>query len=108
MFSKRGVIRTDAIEQDIGTPTPPRDSGALSGILAGISFIGGVGGAMALADYPYPRLGSEPAEIRRYFTQSSHAARLSAAGQFVSAASLIPFTASVLRLAGRTVGPGIA
>jgi hypothetical protein len=38
MFDKRGVIRTDIIEQDIGTSTPPRDSGALSGILAGVKF----------------------------------------------------------------------
>ena len=40
-----------------------RDPGALSGPLAGASFIGGVAGAMALADSPYPRPGSEPAEV---------------------------------------------
>lgn len=32
----------------------PPDRGALSGPLAGISFIVGVAGAMALADLPYP------------------------------------------------------
>ena len=53
--------RSGATGKDIGTT--PRDPGALSGLLAGVSFIGGVGGAMALADSPYPRPGSEPAEI---------------------------------------------
>jgi hypothetical protein len=100
MFGTRGVIRTDAIEKDIGTT--PRDPGALSGLLAGVSFIGGVGGAMALADSPYPRPGSEPAEIRRYFTENSRSARISATGQLISTVSLARFTASVARLAARS------
>jgi hypothetical protein len=74
----------------------------MSGLLTGVSFIGGVGGAVALADSPYPRPGSEPAEIRRYFTENSRSARLSAAGQLISAASLARFTASVARLAERS------
>jgi hypothetical protein len=74
----------------------------LSGVLAGVSFIGGVGGAIALANSPYPRPGSEPAEIRRYSTENSRPARLSAAGQLISVASLIPFTASVAKLAARS------
>jgi hypothetical protein len=85
-----------------GTARPPSDRGALSGPLAGASFIAGVAGAMALADDPYPRPGSEPAQVRRYFGGNAGPARLSAAGQAVSAASLVGFTASVARLAGRS------
>ena len=85
-----------------GTALPPSDRGALSGPLAGASFIAGVAGAMALADDPYPRPGSEPAQVRRYFGGNAGPARLSAAGQAVSAASLVGFTASVARLAGRS------
>jgi len=85
-----------------GTARPPADRGALSGPLAGASFIAGVAGAMALADDPYPRPGSEPAQVRRYFGGNAGPARLSAAGQAVSAASLVGFTASVARLAGRS------
>jgi hypothetical protein len=83
----------------------PADPGAFSGAVAGVSFIGGVAGAMARSEHPYPRPGSTGAEIRRYFTQASRAPRISIAGQLVSAASLARFTASVTRLAGRA-GPG--
>ena len=85
-----------------GTYRPPSDRGALSGPLAGASFVAGVAGAMALADDPYPRPGSEPAQVRRYFGGNAGPARLSAFGQAVSAASLVGFTASVARLAGRS------
>ena len=85
-----------------GTTRPPSDRGALGGPLAGASFIAGVAGAMALADDPYPRPGSEPAQVRRYFGGNAGPARLSAAGQAISAASLVGFTASVTRLAGRS------
>jgi hypothetical protein len=84
---------------------PYRDPGALSGALVGISFIAGAGGGVALADHPYPRPGSTPEEIRRYFGASSIPGRLSATGQLISAAALIRFTASVAGLAGRA-GPG--
>ncbi|MDF2704199.1 MAG: hypothetical protein K0S10_3145, partial [Rubrobacteraceae bacterium] len=99
MLRKRGV-RTDATR--IKTDTPPRDPGAMSGLLTGDSFIAGVGGAVALADSPYPRPGSEPAEVRRYFTENSRSARLSATGQLISTASLARFTVSVARLAARS------
>jgi hypothetical protein len=69
--------------------------------MVGISFIGGAGGGVAVADHPYPRPGSTPQEIRRYFGESSIPGRLSAAGQFISAAALTRFTASVAKLAGR-------
>jgi hypothetical protein len=100
MFGKRGVIQTDATKRN--TETSFRDPGAMSGLLTGVSFIGGVGGAVALADSPYPRPGSEPAEVRRYFTENSRSARLSATGQLISTASLARFTVSVARLAARS------
>ena len=100
MFGKRGVIQTDATKRN--TETSFRDPGAMSGLLTGVSFIAGVGGAVALADSPYPRPGSEPAEVRRYFTENSRSARLSATGQLISTASLARFTVSVARLAARS------
>jgi hypothetical protein len=101
MLSKRD-IQTHASRDTLMTSVSSRDSGALSGTLAGVSFVGGVAGAMALADSPYPRPGSEPAEIRRYFRENSGAARLSVVGQLISAASLARFAASAARLAGRS------
>jgi len=101
MLSKRG-IQTHAAGDNLMTSPSSRDRGALSGTLAGVSFVGGVAGAMALADSHYPRPGSEPAEIRRYFRGNPGAARLSVVGQLISAASLAQFTASVASLAGRS------
>ena len=100
MLRKRGDVQTDATRTK--TETPPRDPGAMSGLLTGVSFIAGVGGAVALADSPYPRPGSEPAEVRRYFTENSRSAQLSATGQLISTASLARFTVSVARLAARS------
>jgi hypothetical protein len=77
------------------------DRGAVSGAVAGVSFVGGLAGATARSEHPYPRPGSTGAEIRRYFTQPSRAPRISVAGQLVSAAALARFTASVKGLAGR-------
>jgi hypothetical protein len=57
---------------------------------------------MSLADTPYPRPGAEPADVRRYFGENPGAARVSVAGQLVSAASLAWFTASVAKLAARS------
>jgi hypothetical protein len=82
--------------------TAPPDRGALSGPVAGLGFIGGIGAANALADLPYPRPGTDPADVRRYFTQNPGPTRLSAIGQAISAVALARFTASVARLAGRT------
>jgi hypothetical protein len=77
-----------------------RDPLALSGPLAGISFIAGIGGSMARADSPYPRPWATPSQVRTYFTENAGAARLSAAGQFISTICLARFTTSVARLAG--------
>ena len=82
--------------------TSLRVPGALSGPLAGTSFIAGVAGAVALSESPYPRPGAQPADVRRYFRGSPGAARVSVVGQLVSAASLARFTASVAKLAGRS------
>jgi hypothetical protein len=100
MFSKRGTKAFAAGDNPVTSSF--REPGALSGTLAGVSFVGGVAGAMALADSPYPRPGAEPVEIRRYFGGNAGAARLSVVGQLISAASLARFTASVARLATRS------
>ena len=101
MLRKRGIQTYFAGDNFRASPSF-RDPKALSGPLAGVSFVGGVAGAMALADSPFPRPGSEPAEIRRYFRGSSGAARLSVVGQLVSATSLARFAVSVARLAARS------
>jgi hypothetical protein len=97
--SNNGVVRKDTIGEDSMTLTERPDPGALSGPLAGVSFVAGLVGAITLADSPYPRPGSEPAEIRRYFRGNPRAARVSVVGQLISAASLARFTASVARTA---------
>lgn len=85
-----------------GAATPRPDRWALSGPLACLSFAGGIGAANALADLPHPRPNADPGEVRQYFTQNAGPSRLSAFGQAVSAASLVRFTGSVARLAGRS------
>jgi len=87
------------------TSTKLRDPAALAGPVIGASFVAGLGGGMAIANSPYPRPGSKPAEIRQYFGESAPAARLSATGQAISTVALVRFTESVVRLAGRA-GPG--
>ncbi len=82
-------------------PHDPRTLERSAGSWPPLSFIGGIGGANALADGPYPRPGSSPSQVRQYFTQNAGPARLSAAGQAISASSLARFTASVARLARR-------
>jgi mannose-6-phosphate isomerase-like protein (cupin superfamily) len=78
---------------------PRRDLGALSGPLAGVSFIGGLVAGLAVARAPYPQPGTRPAAIRRYFQSGARGARISVAGQLISAASLARFTVSVAGLA---------
>lgn len=90
------------VQGGLDVSTSLRVPGALSGPLAGTSFIAGVAGAVALSDSPFPRPGAQPADVRRYFRGSPTAARVSVVGQLVSAASLARFTASVAKLAGRS------
>src|SRR5215203_6535290 len=100
MFGKRVGVRADATKSNADASL--RDPGAMSGLLTGVSFVAGVGGGVALADSPFPRPGSEPSEVSRYFTENARSARLSATGQLVSTAALARFTASVARLAARS------
>jgi hypothetical protein len=79
-----------------------RGLGALGGLLTGVGFFGGVAAAKATEKSPYPRPGAEPEEVQKYFTESSTAARLSAAGLAASSAALAGFTASVAGVAGRS------
>ena len=90
------------VQGGLDVSTSLRVPGALSGPLAGASFIAGVVGAVAMSDSPYPRPGAQPADVRQYFRGSPGAARVSVVGQLVSAASLAWFTASVAKLAGRS------
>jgi hypothetical protein len=81
--------------------THTSDRGALSGALAGVGFVGGVAAAMTVADAPYPRPGATVADVQRYFSGNARAARISVAGQLLSAAALARFTGSVARVASR-------
>jgi len=78
------------------------DRAARSGVLAGASFVAGMAAGVGRADAPYPRPGSDPDTIRKFFRGNPGPARTSAAGQLVSAAALARFTASVAALAGRS------
>ena len=77
------------------------DPGALSGPLAGISFVGGLATGLSLADVPFPRPDAEVEDIQRFFIGNATPERINVVGQLVSAASLARFSASVARLAGR-------
>jgi hypothetical protein len=72
---------------------------ALGGPIAAATFVGGVAGALALSDAPYPRPGSSPDQIRKYFSDNAGPARVSIAGQLLSAAALGVFAIAVFRLA---------
>jgi hypothetical protein len=82
-------------------PTRTPDRRALSGLISGVTFVAGVGAGVASSDAPYPLPGSDANKIRRYFRDNAPSARLSAAGQLISAATLAQFTASVIRLTRR-------
>ena len=72
-----------------------RDVGALSGPLAGVAFVAGLGTSLALSDAPFPQPGSKPAAIRRFFQDNAGAARINVAGQLAAAALLARFTARI-------------
>src|SRR4051812_49811172 len=87
------------------TSAVPPDRAALSGAVSGATFLAALAGALTSADVPYPRPGSDAATIRRFFRGNPGSARVSAAGQLVSAVTLGRFAVSVARLAG-SAGPG--
>lgn len=78
-----------------------RETGALSGLLTGITFVGAIGGAIRLAESPIPRPGSDAEAIRKYWGGSAKAVRFSSTGQLISVALLARFTRSVARMARR-------
>jgi len=77
------------------------DRGALSGPLAGISFVASLVALNALSEAPYPMPGAKPDVIRRYFSEEHRAAHLGAIAQLICAGSLARFTKSVASLAAR-------
>jgi hypothetical protein len=83
------------------TSSVTRDVAGWSGPIAAISFVAGVAAGNGLSDAPYPRPGASPEVIKRYFSDNAGPARMSVVGQFISAASLGVFAASVVRLARR-------
>jgi hypothetical protein len=78
-----------------------RDPGALSGPLAGVSFVASLVALNALSKSRYPMPGAEPPAIRRFFSREHKAARLGGAAQLACAACLARFARSVAALAGR-------
>jgi hypothetical protein len=79
-----------------------RVPGALGGLFTGLGFFGGIAAAKATEKSEYPRPGSDPETVRKYFTESATSARMSVAGLALSTAGLARFTAAVARLAGRS------
>jgi hypothetical protein len=77
------------------------DPGALSGPLAGVTFVASLVALNGLSEVRYPVPGSDPAAIRRFFSKERKAARLGAAAQLACAACLARFAKSVAVLAGR-------
>lgn len=82
--------------------TTERDTGAVSGLLTGVIFVGALVGAIKMAHSRIPRPGSDADAVREYWGGSAKAARFSATGQLVSVAMLARFTQSVMRLAKRS------
>jgi hypothetical protein len=78
------------------------DPGALGGVLTGVSFIGGLATGLSLADAPFPQPGADVKDVQRFFQGDAGPERINLGGQLLSAASLAVFSASVVRLAGRT------
>jgi hypothetical protein len=62
------------------------DPGALSGVLAGVSFVGGLATGLRLADAPFPRPGADVKDIQRFFLGNAGPERINLTGQLISAA----------------------
>jgi hypothetical protein len=78
------------------------DPAALSGVLTGVSFVGGLAIGLSLADAPFPQPGADVKDVQKFFLGSSGPERINVGGQIISAASLAVFSRSVAQLAGRT------
>ena len=94
---KLGIAYAEDMNTTSASVSKHHDGGALSGALAGISFVASLVALNALSDAPYPMPGAKSAEIRRYFSQEHRAARLGAIAQLICAGSL----AQVDRSSGR-------
>jgi hypothetical protein len=75
---------------------------ALSGILTGVSFVGGLATGLSLADAPFPQPGADVKDVQKFFQGDAGAERINVTGQLLSAASLAVFSRSVAQLTGRT------
>ena len=75
--------------------SPINDPSALSGVLTGVSFVGGLATGLSLANAPFPQPGTDVKDIQTFFQGSSGAERINVAGQLLSAASLAVFSRSV-------------
>jgi hypothetical protein len=76
------------------------DPAALSGVLTGVSFVGGLVIGLSLADAPFPQPGADIKDVQKFFQGSSGAECINVTGQLFSAASLAVFSRSVAQLAG--------
>jgi hypothetical protein len=74
---------------------------ALSGVLTGASFVGGLATGLSLADAPFPQPGAHVKDVQKFFQGDAGAERINVAGQLLSAASLAVFSRSVAQLTGR-------
>jgi hypothetical protein len=74
---------------------------ALSGVLTGASFVGGLATGLILAKAPFPQPGADVKDVQEFFLGSSGPERINVTGQLLSAASLAVFSRSVAQLASR-------
>ena len=51
--------------------SPINDPSALSDVLTGVSFVGGLATGLSLADAPFPQPGADVKEIQKFFEGSS-------------------------------------
>ncbi len=80
------------------------DRGAVSGLLAAVTFVGAIAGGIKMAESRIPRPGSDADAVREYWEGSKNAARYSATVQLVSVGWLARFVLSVVKLANRAGG----
>jgi hypothetical protein len=78
-----------------------KDPGALSGVLTGVSFVGGLATGLSLADAPFPQPDADVKDVQRFFQGDAGPERINITGQLLSAALLARYAVSVARLAGR-------
>ena len=87
------------------------DRAAMSGVVSSVSFLAGLGGGIAVSKVPFPRPGTDAADIRRYFGQRPSPLRVSGPGQLVSAAPAarpIPIAAATASEPDAIAPPAIA